>query len=96
MKKENYSIESDYAKYLSKNKMTEFDKKSRIALLSALILMDGWISRNSKKKLFELGFSNTNKELVQAPSDIVFIVFNEVPSNSNLSIKQKSVRYVAP
>jgi len=96
VKKKQYKIESLYAKYLLKEKILDFRDQEGIALISAFVLTDGWISLNKRKKLKELGFSNTNKELVLAFSDLVFIAFGEAPSCSNLNSKQMCVRYVAP
>ncbi|MDP6670713.1 MAG: LAGLIDADG family homing endonuclease, partial [archaeon] len=97
IRKKQYHLQSNYAKYLLKNKIIEFgEQESGVALISAFILTDGYVSKSKSKKRLVLGFSNTNKELVQAFTDLIFMTFGEVPSCIKLNIKQKSSRYVAP
>jgi len=94
-RKSDYALESNYSQHIL-NKDFIHSTEDGLSLISAFVLTDGWISWNRNKKLFALGFSNTNGELSLAFRDLVFICFNEVPSCINTTRGLNVVRYVAP
>jgi len=95
-KRAQYKVQSDYVRRFLPSNALEANKELGISLIGSFILTDAWISYNKRKNLFELGFSNTNLELVNAFRDLVFLALGEVPSYTNVEVKQKVSKYVAP
>lgn len=86
-KKQNYKVKSSYIKYLQKKLLPRHNDESlkdfTIPLIASFLVTDGYISIRHKKELdvFELGFANKNLELIDAFNDLIYITFNEIPSN---------------
>lgn len=97
-----YKLKSRYVKYLieeviPRNLDYEQLKTYTLPLIASFVVTDGHMTQRKKKEITvrELGFSNKNTELVNAFNDLIFLTFNEVPSNIRCFSGMKATRYVA-
>jgi hypothetical protein len=99
-KKQNYEVKSAYIKYLQERVFPKLNlkklKEITLPLIASFLVTDGYISVRHKKEMdvFELGFANKNLELIDAFNDLIYITFNEIPSNVQYGKMPRS-RFVA-
>jgi len=86
-KKRDYKVKSSYIRYLQEKVFSMHNsenlKETTLPLIASFLVTDGYVSVRRKKELnvFELGFANKNLELINAFNDLIYITFNEIPSN---------------